>query len=341
MRELRKDPIIKRWVIIATERTKRPHDFINFKDESQAVFCPFDYGNEHTTPSEILAFRPDGTEANSPGWWVRVVPNKFPVLTNEIEPERFGHGMYDVIKGFGAHEVIIETPEHDSYMATMPYKQVKEVIWAYVKRFKELELNKNIQYILIFKNHGKEAGASLSHSHSQLIATPVIPKRVAEEIKGSKSYYKFRERCVYCDMVTQELSEGTRIVEENDLFLAFEPFAARFPFETWILPKKHRYNFGKSSTAEIDKFAKVLKNTLYKIYKALDNPPFNFMLHTGIKSIKGGEDYYHWHLEIVPRLTDIAGFEWGSGFYINPVPPEHAATFLREIKINEEDFNED
>lgn len=337
MPELRKDPIIKRWVIIATERAKRPHDFISVKDSSMASFCPFDSGNEHTTPPEIMAFRPADTERDTPGWWVRVVPNKFPALDPSAESERFGHGMYDVVKGFGTHEVIIETPDHKSIMATMPYHQVKEVIWAYRERFKALENDSRIKYVLIFKNHGKEAGASLVHSHSQLIATPIVPKRVAEEIDGSREYYRFRERCVYCDMLSQERLEGTRLVEENEHFVAFEPFAARFPFETWIIPRTHQHNFGDIQEDQIEKFSIILKNVLYRIYKALDNPPYNFMLHTGIAGIEG-QQYYHWHLEIVPRLTRVAGFEWGSGFYINPVPPEHAARYLRDIEIKEEEL---
>ncbi|MDD2334213.1 MAG: galactose-1-phosphate uridylyltransferase [Mesotoga sp.] len=335
MPELRKDPIIKRWVIIATERARRPHDFINAKEKVESAFCPFDYGNEHTTPPEVMAFRPADTTKDSPGWWVRVVQNKFPALDSSVEPERFGHGMYDVIKGFGTHEVIIETPDHNASMATLSYEQIKEVIWAYKERHQVLEKDTRIKYILIFKNHGREAGASLVHSHSQLIATPIVPKRVAEEIAGSADYYRFRERCVYCDMVNQEGLEGTRVVEENSDFVAFEPFAARFPFETWILPKVHSCNFGEISASQIDSFSVILKNTLLRIHKALDNPPYNFMLHTGIKGIEQS-DHYHWHLEIVPRLTRVAGFEWGSGFYINPMPPEHAAMYLREVSIEEE-----
>lgn len=337
MPELRKDPIIKRWVIIATERARRPHDFINAKEKIESSFCPFDYGNEHTTPPEILAFRPADTEKDSPGWWVRVVQNKFPALDPQIEPDRFGHGIYDVIKGFGTHEVIVETPDHNATLATLPYRQVKEVVWAYKERYQALIKDERIKYVLIFKNHGKEAGASLSHSHSQLIATPIVPKRVAEEIAGSIEYYGYRERCVYCDMVNQEKLEGTRVVEETEDFLVFEPFAARFPFETWIVPKLHSHNFSQLSAGQLEDFALALKKTLSRIHVALDNPPYNFMLHTGLKD-GAAAAHYHWHLEIVPRLTRVAGFEWGSGFYINPMPPEHAAMYLREAKLEEVKF---
>jgi UDPglucose--hexose-1-phosphate uridylyltransferase len=195
-----------------------------------------------------------------------------------------------------------------------------------------LEKDERISYVLIFKNHGKEAGASLQHSHSQLIATPIVPKRVMEEIDGSRDYYKFKDRCVFCDTVNQEILEGNRVIDENSEFLAFEPFASRFPFETWILPKKHQFNFGKIDSKGVENFSKILKNVLFRIYSALDNPPYNFMLHTGMERLEG-KDYYHWHLEIVPRLTHVAGFEWGSGFYINPVPPEHAANYLKEVEL--------
>lgn len=332
MPELRKDQILKRWVIIATERSKRPKDFTTAAEEKINNFCPFDTGNEHTTPPEIIAFRPANTNKDEPGWWIRVVPNKFPALNPEETPEKFGHGMYDVIRGFGTHEVIIETPEHDTNMALMHEKQIQEIIWAYRERFTSLEKDERISYVLIFKNHGKEAGASLQHSHSQLIATPIVPKRVMEEIDGSRDYYKFKDRCVFCDTVNQEILEGNRVIEENSEFLAFEPFASRFPFETWILPKKHQFNFGKIDSKGVENFSKILKNVLFRIYSALDNPPYNFMLHTGMERLEG-KDYYHWHLEIVPRLTHVAGFEWGSGFYINPVPPEHAANYLKEVEL--------
>ena len=335
MPELRKDPVIKRWVIIATERAKRPHDFARQKEEVKSGFCPFDYGNEHVTPPEIFAFRPPDTEPNTPGWWVRVVPNKFPALDPNLEPERYGVGMFDAMRGFGYHEVIVETPDHFATLATMDYKQVEEVIWAYKLRFNQLMKDERIRYVLIFKNHGKDAGASLQHPHSQLIALPIIPKRVEEELQGAKEYFEYKERCVFCDIIREEQRDRERIVEENEHFISIEPFASRFPFETWILPKRHCSNFGNITEEEVKSFARILKNVLYRIYVALDNPPYNFMLHTA-PTTGEGKAHYHWHLEIVPRLTRVAGFEWGSGFYINPTPPENAAKFLREVKVEEE-----
>jgi len=334
MPELRKDPVIKRWVIISTERAKRPHDFRIPQEEKKGGFCPFDYGNEHTTPPEIMAFRPADTEPDTPGWWVRVVPNKFPALNPSLKPDRYGHGMYDAMVGYGAHEVIIETPDHNTNLALMEYRQVEEVIWAYKMRYDDLSKKNDIKYVLIFKNHGALAGASLQHPHSQLIATPIVPKRVQEELDGSREYFSFKERCVFCDIINQERFEDARIVEMNDTFVAITPFASRFPFEVWILPRRHTHNFGDITEDEIKGFARILKNTLYRIYVALENPPYNFMLHTAPTTGEGMQ-YYHWHLEIVPRLTKVAGFEWGSGFYINPTPPEEAAKHLREVKLPE------
>ncbi|MDK2886240.1 MAG: UDPglucose--hexose-phosphate uridylyltransferase [Thermosipho sp. (in: thermotogales)] len=332
MPEYRKDPVVKRWVIIATERAKRPHDFTVPKDENKSGFCPFDYGNEHTTPPEILAFRPEDTEPNSPGWWVRVVPNKFPAVSPELEIRKYGHGMYDAMTGFGYHEVIIETPDHNSTFALFDDRQAEEVVWAYVKRFNEISKDERIKYVLIFRNHGILGGASLSHPHSQIIAIPSVPKRVLEELNGSKDYYDYKERCVFCDMISQEKIENKRVVEENDNFIAFAPYASRFPFEVWIAPKRHSHNFGSITEVEVKEFSKILRNTLYRIYKVLDNPPYNFVIHTS-PTYEEGKVYYHWHVEIMPRLTRVAGFEWGSGFYINPVPPEDAATYLKEIEI--------
>ncbi|ONN27690.1 galactose-1-phosphate uridylyltransferase [Thermosipho affectus] len=332
MPEYRKDPVVRRWVIIATERAKRPHDFSVPKEEKKDGFCPFDYGNEHTTPPEVLAFRPDDSEPNSPGWWVRVVPNKFPAVNPNIEVQKYGHGMYDAMTGFGYHEVIIETPDHNSTFALYDDKQAQEVVWAYVKRYNEIEKDERIKYILIFRNHGALGGASLPHPHSQIIAIPSIPKRVLEEMNGSKDYYDYKERCVFCDMISQEKIENRRIIEENEHFIAFAPYASRFPFEIWIIPKEHAHNFGAISEEQIPTFARILRNSLYRIYKVLDNPPYNFVIHTS-PTYEEGKIYYHWHVEIMPRLTRVAGFEWGSGFYINPVPPEDAAKYLRNVEI--------
>ncbi len=332
MPELRKDPIVRSWVIISTERAKRPHDFAKPREEKVGKFDPFASGNESVTPPEIMAFRPADTQPNTPGWWIRVVPNKFPALDPKLDLKKLGHGMYDSMTGFGAHEIVIETPDSEATIATLDYRQVEEIVWAYRERYNALLRDERIRYVLIFKNYGADAGASLSHSHSQIIATPTVPSRVVREMEGANEYYKFRERCIYCDIIQQEKMENTRIVEENEDFIAFEPYASRAPFETWILPKAHEYDFGKISEEKVKTFAAILKNVLLRMRISLDDPPYNFMIHTGMPSGEG-KNYYHWHLEIVPRLTKLAGFEWGSGFYINPTPPEDAAKYLKEVEL--------
>lgn len=331
--ELRKDPVSQRWVIIATERIKKPYDFSkSVSEESKHNFCPFCYGNEDKTPPEIYALRNPPSPPNTPGWQVRVVPNKFPVLRVEGGLNRRGEGMYDMMDGIGAHEVIIETPEHDKNITELDYNHLQKVILVYKTRALDLKNDIRFEYILIFRNYGKLAGASLEHPHSQLIATPIIPKRVAEEINGAKFHYEYKERCVFCDIIRQEMKDSVRVILENRNFISFAPFAPRFPFETWILPKKHNADFLTISDEEAFDLAKILKDTLLKIKKALNNPPYNYIIHTS--SLRKQDGYYmHWHIEITPKLIELAGFELGSGFYINPTPPEEAAKYLKEIEI--------
>jgi UDPglucose--hexose-1-phosphate uridylyltransferase len=330
--ELRKDPITGRWVIIATDRAKRPSDFIRQPvPTASATVCPFDYGNEHKTPPEILAYRNSGGR-DEPGWRVRVVANKFPVLGIEGELNRRGELMYDKMNGIGAHEVIIESPEHTLTLAEMPERQIEEVLWACKERVNDLKRDKRFRYILIFKNHGEAAGASLEHPHSQLIALPVVPKRVKEEVDGSKLFWDLKERCIFCDIMQQEAAAGVRVVSETDRFAVIQPYAPRFPFETWILPKRHESHFEDADAATLQNFAWVLRSTLRKLDKVLERPAFNFIVHSApVQEIPLA--YYHWHLEITPRLTKVAGFESGTGFYINPTPPEESAKFLREAGL--------
>jgi UDPglucose--hexose-1-phosphate uridylyltransferase len=243
MPELRKDPVTGRWVIIATERAKRPHQYQKPEEERKGGFCPFCPGNERSTPPEVLSYRPSNTPKDGEGWWLRVVPNKFPALLAEGALKRSGQGMYDRMTGYGAHEVVIESASHDNTLADLPEEQIEEVVWAFRDRTVELRKDTRMRYILIFKNWGREAGASLEHPHAQIIGLPIVPKRVQEELQGASKYYDYKERCVYCDMIRQELEDNCRIVAENDSFISFMPFASRFPFETWILPKEHTSYF--------------------------------------------------------------------------------------------------
>lgn len=330
MPELRKDPITGRWVIISTERGKRPSSFTSVSKRTAAAMCPFCPGHEENTPPEILAYRPSDTEPNQPGWSLRVMPNKYPALKIEGSLDRQPVGIYDKMNGIGAHEVIIETPDHACDMVDMSDEQVRDVFWAYRERMLDLQRDRRFAYILVFKNHGEAAGASLEHAHSQLIATPIVPKRVAEEIAGAKRYWDFKERCIFCDIVRQELTDGSRVVADHDAFLTIQPFAPRFPFETWLLPKTHQSSYLEMSDSEVMVLARAVKATLTRLKVALNDPPFNYMLHTQPVS-RESMDHYHWHFEIIPKLTRVAGFEWGSGFHINPTPPEESAAFLRNI----------
>jgi UDPglucose--hexose-1-phosphate uridylyltransferase len=330
--ELRKDPVTGRWVVIATDRAKRPSDFNRDSvPPPSARFCPFCPGNEQKTPPEILAFRPTGGP-NCPGWSVRVVPNKFPVLGIEGQLNRQGEGMFDKMNGIGAHEVIIETPDHSLTMAEMPERQVEDVLWAFTNRMIDLKKDGRLRYIVLFKNHGEAAGASLEHSHSQLIALPIIPKRVREEIEGAKSYYDYKERCVFCDIVQQEIFTSVRLVNETDRFLVVSPYAPRFPFETWIIPKHHQSHFEEADARTLQNLASVLRSSLRKLDKCLEKPAYNFIIHTAPVQ-ETAMPHYHWHFEIMPRLTRVAGFEWATGFYVNPTPPEESAKFLREAGL--------
>lgn len=332
MAELRRDTVTGRWVIIYTDKEKGPSDYEVERHAKKGGICPFCPGNEDKTPPEIDAHREVGTERNKPGWLTRVIPNKFPALQIEGDLDRSGMGVYDMMNGIGAHEVIIETPDHNKDLPDMLDHEVEMVIWAFRNRSVDLRGDKRFKYILIFKNYGLSAGASLEHAHSQLIALPVIPKRVNEELVGAEQYFAYRERCVFCDMIREELKDDVRLVSENKSFLAFNPFASCFPFETWIIPKKHEADFSYIQKDEVMDLARSLREVLLRMRSVLKDPSYNFIIHTSPIENREREDY-HWHLEIVPRLARVAGFEWGTGFYINTTSPEKASKYLREAKI--------
>src|SRR5580765_2307640 len=329
MPELRKDPVVGRWVIISTERARRPSDFAAEPVRPRQTACAFCEGHEHQTPPEILAGRPPDGRPNGPGWTYRVVPNKFPALRIEGDLDPAGEGLYDKMTGVGAHEVVIETPHHAASLATLPVDAVADVLLAFRERVLDLKKDPRFAYVLVFKNHGEAAGASLEHPHSQLIATPIIPIMVTEELTGSAQYFEIKERCVWCDILRQERRTRSRIVLEANGFVALAPFAPRFPFETWILPTRHRSAFEETGVDELRGLAEILGEFLRRMERVLKHPPFNYMLHTAPLRERP-LDHFHWHLEIIPKLTQVAGYEWGSGFFINPVPPEAAAAALRE-----------
>ncbi len=342
MPELRHDPIQKRWVIIASERGRRPDDFAIPNEHPPEGFCPFCEGNETKTPPEITAIRHNGSGPNQPGWQVRVVPNKFPALRIEGNLDRKGIGVHDRMNGVGAHEVIIESPKHEMNLADAPVEHIRQVIWMYRERLVDLLRDQRFKYILIFRNYGAPAGASLSHPHTQIIATPVTPLTLSGELNSAREHYQEKERCLFCDVIQQELDSRERIVAASEEFVALTPFASRFPFEILLAPRHHHHSFAEAGDELIYHLAVMLKEVLLRVKKCLNDPPYNFLIHTipNVKVRPRRRDYwgtievdFHWHLELMPRLTRIAGFEWGTGFYINPTAPEEAAKYLREVQL--------
>ncbi len=343
MSELRKDPIVDRWVIIAAERGRRPTDYETTAPTPGGPGCPLCEGNERMTPPEIWALRPGGSAANGPGWQLRVVPNKYPALRVEGSTERRGLGMFDMMTGVGAHEIIIESPDHDWRMGDGPPEAIQPILMAWQLRLSDLYRDDRLRYCVLFRNTGAEAGATISHPHSQIMAIPVVPGRVKSKLKAARDYYARKERCIFCDVLAQELAMGERIVMENDHFVAFAPFASRFPFELAIYPRRHAQDFTEMDEPSRTALAEVLHHSLAQLRPALGRPAYNFVLNIAPNPTPrpGKPDYwstleldYHWHIEILPRVTTVAGFEWGTGFYINPVAPEDAARFLRET-VNE------
>jgi UDPglucose--hexose-1-phosphate uridylyltransferase len=338
MSELRQDLVSGRWVIIATERSKRPDDFRPqgpVAPEHPGGFCPFCEDNEGKTPPEVYALRAEGTEPDTPGWTVRVVPNKFPALTPGPPPPRSAKGIYQSMEGRGVHEVVIENPDHALELGDLPVPHVRAVLGVFQQRIRTIERDLHYQYVQVFKNKGKEAGASLSHPHSQIVATPIIPRRVKEEIYGGDRLFRTFKECGFCRILREEEAAATRLVARNEHFSAFAPYASRFPFEMAVYPRRHSAFFTDVREDELTPLAELLKDVLTRLKETVGDPPFNMVLRQAPNPslpLKNWPDIHlksHWHLEIMPILTKVAGFEWGTGFYINPVPPETGARFLR------------
>ena len=326
MPEIRKDPVTGRAVIIAAERAKRPrHD--NASHESP---CPFCAGNEEMTPPEVFAYRDAESSPDAPGWSVRVVPNKYPALVTEGVGSPDRRGVYESTAGLGVHEVIIESPAHVTNVAVLDEKQLAAILRVYRGRMLDLRKDERWRSILVYKNQGASAGATLEHVHSQLIALPETPEQLRAEIAGARRYFEANGRCLFCEMIRQDTEGGARLVAEHDRWVALCPYAARFPFEIWILPKLHAPFFERSADSELADLAHCLRDTLARLNQALDHPPFNYLIHS--HPWDGAEtSHYHWHIEILPKLVQVAGFEWGSGMFINPVAPEEAARLLRQV----------
>lgn len=333
MSELRLNRATKEWIIVAKERAKRPHEFHRQKHKKEKLpafdpICPFCPGNEKKTPPEVFALRDPDTAPNHLGWRVRVVTNKYPALDPKRKISTITGEFFKSTIGVGKHEVIIEATQHNKSLAALSLKQVEEVCETYWKRYLALKDDIRFKLIIIFRNHGISAGTSLRHPHSQLIALPLVPASIRHLLEEAMRYYDDHGSCVFCDMIHQELLYKKRIISDNKEFVVFHPFASRAPFETWIVPKKHNACFGNIDQKEVRAMASVLKEILEKLYIKLEDPDYNLMIRTApIKDAQ--EDYYHWYIQILPRLTTPAGFELGSGVFINSSLPEETAEFLR------------
>jgi UDPglucose--hexose-1-phosphate uridylyltransferase len=316
-------------VIIANERAMRPHDLVQ-KDASGPILefdegCPFCPGHEDMTPPEVLTLVLPGSERP---WDVRVVPNRYPALRPDA---KFGHGtdgFFSHLGGAGAHEVVIDTPIHNHEMPLMRDRGVEAVLQVYQQRYNTLKTDPRVKLVIIFKNKGKLAGTSLVHPHSQIVATPVEPPLVRRRYNVARSYYAGCSRCLYCDILERERAAGDRVVVETDRFLVFHPFASHWPFETWLLPKEHRSSFGDASAEELKELAPLLRSVLGSLQTKMGDPDYNLVVHSA-PTRDSMKPYYQWHLQIVPRLTTAAGFEIGSGMYINTALPEETASFIR------------
>ncbi|OGL40061.1 MAG: galactose-1-phosphate uridylyltransferase [Candidatus Schekmanbacteria bacterium RIFCSPHIGHO2_02_FULL_38_11] len=328
MPEIRQNIITRDWVIIATERAKRPEEFAKREKVKKELSeyrndCPFCPGNEDKTPPEIYRIEKEKQ------WQVRVFHNKFAALSNEGIVERKWEKMKRVISGVGIHEVVVETPKHNLSPALLTEEQIKNILRTYKERYNIIYHDKRIKLVTIFKNHGEGAGTSLEHPHSQIIGTPVTPKDIRYRVEEAMRYYDDTGECIFCRVLRDELNSGERIVLENKNFVAFIPYAALSPFHIWIFPKNHSSCFGLIPMEEIDDMAEILKGILCKLYYCLDNPDYNYVIRSYSK-VGPSLEYYHWYISVIPRVTKLAGFELGSGMYINTTLPEQSARFLRE-----------
>lgn len=338
MPEMRRDPVTKIWSIIATERAKRPESSlikhtVNDDEIRHDPSCFFCEGNEHATPPEVLVYRDESYPLDTSKWKLRVVPNKFAAVSLN-EDLHISQENPIKVNGYarGAAEVLIESPHHTRNLALQDTDHVAFVLKAYRDRYLSLSQEKSIKYISIFKNNGHQAGASLAHPHSQIMAVPVVPVNITNELLGANDYYEATGRCVYCDIAKTELKDKSRIICENDDFISFAPYASRTPFETWVMPKFHTAKYQDLSDFQIKQLAEIWKATLFKIYMGLDNPPYNYFIHTS-PTQKNVDKHYHWHMELIPKLTIAAGFELGTGMYINIAIPEECAEYLEGIEV--------
>ena len=331
MPELRQNVATREWVVIATERAKRPEDFADPKRAptssrpERVATCPFCPGNEAMTPPALLTVDSGGA------WAIRVFENKFPALSTAASIQRTLHGIERRMTGFGIHEVIVESPRHNVTMALQTDASVAQTLATLRRRGEEAAKDERVQLTIYFKNHGAAAGTSLEHPHCQMISVPVVPYAVRTRLQDALAYFDEHGSCVFCDMWRQELSAGARVVIEGRHFVSFLPFAAYSPFHLWVVPKRHMPLYTQIDDIETEDLATVLRGTLSRLYHGLGDPDFNFVIRTA--PTREGQAYsFHWYVSIVPKVTKSAGFELGSGMFINTSLPEESARFLREVK---------
>jgi UDPglucose--hexose-1-phosphate uridylyltransferase len=331
--EFRRDPVTGRWVIVAPERSLRPMSLVHAEPHHRAnaerVVCPFCPGQEYDTPNEVLAYRPAGTDRDGPDWRLRVVPNKFPATRpTRGDPGRTSGGLFERFAAAGRHEVVVECPEHLPNPAQLPDDQFRDVFRAYRDRLIDLADDHTLSYAAVFKNVGAEAGASLGHTHSQIVATPLVPDVIRLELGGSGDYHTAHGRCVFCDVLEQERADGSRVIGETERMVAIAPFAPQFAYEVWVLPKAHASRYEAATGAMIGELAALMKRVVQGLDRVLAAPAYNWYLHTA--PLRSAElPQYHWHFEIIPRTARPAGLEWGFGCFVTAVTPERAAADLR------------
>jgi UDPglucose--hexose-1-phosphate uridylyltransferase len=327
---LRKDPVTQRWVVISPSRAELPSPGPPVRPPGlPAEACPFCPGNEAKAGMEIHVEREPGSALNGPGWWIRVVPDKYPILHIEGGLGKSAEGMYDSMNAIGAHEILVETPEHEQHWAAMEVLQLERVLRAYQQRSLDLRNDVRFRHVIWVKNHGLSTSL-FHHPHSHIVASPFVPRAIEEELKGFGDYVRWKERCVLCDMVKQESSGGRRIILRESGVVVFAPFAPRFPYESWIVPTDHGHDFGAARAPVLRELARAVQGTLARFRSLLNDPPYTLVLHTSPLG-EFTREAYHWHLELVPRPPQVLGLEWGTGIYINPVPPEVAAERLRGV----------
>ncbi|MBZ5652961.1 MAG: DUF4931 domain-containing protein [Acidobacteriia bacterium] len=329
MSELRRDPLLRRWVIIAPERRA---DLIDRRLKPAPITgdspCPFCPGNEHLNPSEILVIRGERTNQNAPGWLVRITPDQRPLLRIEGTLERRGVGQFDLMSATGAHELVIDTPNHDAHWADFDVPHMERLLRSYLTRYNDLRNDRRFRHAVIMKNHGAP-WSRYPHQHSHIVAMPFIPRRIDDEFIGAKEYFDLKERCVFCDALREEETRQERVIAANADFVAIAPFASGFPFETWILPRRHMADFGAIGERGLPALAGIFQETMSKLRTTLNDPHFSLVLHSGpLNGERSAE--FHWHWELIPHLSGELGLEWATGVYFNPIAPEDAAACLRE-----------